>query len=534
MEKQEITLCSHSNCDKPIKHYCNGHNDVFCISCTNTLHFDCNYEAIKSSEELEQVLLPINSLVIGLRQQAEAHDLGNKIDGLEGVMKNVSDEVDGFGKKVKTAIDSSDFMKFGSLFQEGKELKSKILSGAFGMGSDGSNPIYRLLFDLQLLSCSSRARLGGSIDVMKGSKALTKGFYRSITNLHQKTKEENAKEYKTIIEELLKEAKKSDKGEKEAQKFILELQNKVIELEQQLQIEKDKSDGLELDLYTLKTENEKLIKENKELEEKGAALTGESGQILAQNAISDSSSISKKKCEALYEKHVGVKKTFDEVCQLKLKMCNIESQNFINALCEEKVILPKINEIHTAKIDSNCTEIINRYLLNCIPKSIPKIYFNWGWSGKVVHFSSMIEGLSIALPKITKEVMFDTFVIQASDLELIMQKCYQAEKIIFIASKLVTAKEMNFDTNKGSKLKCLSFYRSDYEVSNLSSNFKDHPERLEWIIEALSRSPHKKSLESINIDECPIGVGTVNEMLKKYGMDKIVVRKDGESLPQGL
>ncbi|CAI2365541.1 unnamed protein product [Moneuplotes crassus] len=528
-------LCSYLQCKNPRRYFCTEYKKQVCEECYNILYFDNDKQIIQTSKELELAVDQIFNFVTDLKIRAEASRLTQKIDGLELAFKVIFEEVEAYGMKVRNAIRRDHFTEYEDLIQEASDIKTKILSGAFGCGSDGSNPIFRLFFDLQVLSFSSRSgeckdpvwinRIKRITKKSLHSKASPAANNASIQNENR----EESKQDEEDIQNLPREANQSAENDTRAQDLISAFEEKLRQKEQELQAEKDKSEGYEQDMNVLKTENDKLNKDNNDLVEEVKQLTEELNQKSESNE-----SVNKKEYEALYEKHMGEKKIFDENCQLRLRMTDTKAQNFIKELGDNKIILPNIDESHTGRIDDSSIEIINRYLLNCIPKSFSKIYLNWEWNEYPIQFSSMIEGLSVALPKITKEVLFNTFVIQSSDLELIMQKCYQTEKIIFAYSKLISSERMNFDTGKGSKLKCLSICSSDFNKQGLSSDFQNHPERLEWIIEALSKSAHKTSLEYINIQDCPIEVKTVEDMLKKYGMDTVVVNVSDENMPPYL
>ncbi|CAI2365530.1 unnamed protein product [Moneuplotes crassus] len=528
-------LCSYIQCKNPRRYFCTEYKKQVCEECYNILYFDNDKQIIQTSKELELAADQIFNFVTDLKIRAEASRLTQKIDGLELAFKVIFEEVEAYGMKVRNAIRRDHFTEYEDLIKEASDIKTKILSGAFGCGSDGSNPIFRLFFDLQVLSFSSRSGECKDPVWINRIKRITKKSLHSKPSLAannasiQNENREESKQDKEDIQNLPREASQSAENDTRAQEIISALEEKLRQKEQELQVEKDKSEGFEQDMNILKTNMDKLTQENTDLQEEVKRIIEELDKKPEKPNL-----VNKEKCEDLYHKHMKCKKTFDETCQLQLRMHDPKALMFIKELVMGKIVLPQIYESHTARIGGNVVELINKYLLYCIPEGFKKIYLNWEWLNIPINFSSMQEGLTEALPKVTKEVLFNTFVIQSSDLELIMQKCHQVEKITFSFSKLIPCSDMNFETSKGSKLKFLSIWCSDYHEQGLSSDFKDHPERLEWIIEALSKSSHGKSLEVLHIDECPIDVKTVEDMMKKYGMDDVEVCKGSESLPPCL
>ena len=80
------------------------------------------------------------------------------------------------------------------------------------------------------------------------------------------------------------------------------------------------------------------------------------------------------------------------------------------------------------------------------------------------------------------------------------------------------------DFGQDSKIKYLSFaYTGTYH----ENQWAEHPERLEWILAALSRSGAKETLKTLNVIDCGVAVDSVSKVLEALEMGHVEVVEDG-------
>jgi hypothetical protein len=73
-------------------------------------------------------------------------------------------------------------------------------------------------------------------------------------------------------------------------------------------------------------------------------------------------------------------------------------------------------------------------------------------------------------------------------------------------------------TNNPSKLKILSLYTSGEQYDN---NWKEHPERLEGLLAAMTKTQIKHSLKEIWIQWCGVSQEQVREMVDRHGFTNV-------------
>jgi hypothetical protein len=70
-----------------------------------------------------------------------------------------------------------------------------------------------------------------------------------------------------------------------------------------------------------------------------------------------------------------------------------------------------------------------------------------------------------------------------------------------------------------SKIKQLSLYGCG---SSFENKWEEHPERLEGLLAAISKTSIKDSLETLNVEDCNLNEKQVNEMKESHGFSDIL------------
>ena len=151
IKDSQMLNCVRPECSNERKYYCEDHKERLCDDCRLALHFSCTTPAIGSVGEVIKALALITNLADSLSKNAITCNLASKIDGLEESLKNIAENSADFKERADSAIKSDKFLEFSNLITEGSQIINKILKGGYGKSADGTNPILRLLFDLQVI-----------------------------------------------------------------------------------------------------------------------------------------------------------------------------------------------------------------------------------------------------------------------------------------------------------------------------------------------------------------------------------------------
>ncbi|CAI2364565.1 unnamed protein product [Moneuplotes crassus] len=525
--------CAYDECHNDRKYYCFDHKLRLCSDCCDSLHYNCTVQAIRSKDELWNAVGLLHHFVASLTKKANAYKLMENISGLADCMKHISSLFEAFEQEARIAMKKDQFLKFHLLIEEARKIKSDILGGNFGRVRNyeqGSNPILRLLFDSELVGLTyskigavQKKSIRKSPEFEETVREVTTEFKDHIEaktkkEIQEKTKEIEEKteaKYQKQIQDLQEDNKNSEEKVKAVEKAVTELTNKIKEQQDLIGREQIQKEDFEKELSALmiqhnqlKTQHEDIQKvledRQKELEEKDKDLKHVKGSL----------------CEAMYKDIVGAAKTFDSNAKLEIALGNEKHRKLIEAYAQNKVKLPDIKRVFIKSIKDIPLESLDQFLKHSIPDQLPLLCLNWSWEELLVG-AKVMDGLKDSLLKITKEIFLFYTEFQPLDLEVAFKNSINSERLCIVACKVHTKEKMNFGS-KQAKTTYLSFSCCCGD-SKVTMDWGNHPERFENIIEAISKSPYKNSLQTLNTNKCNLSKSKVEEMLSKYNMSFIKV-----------
>ena len=169
---------------------------------------------------------------------------------------------------------------------------------------------------------------------------------------------------------------------------------------------------------------------------------------------------------------------------------------------------------------------LNSFLNNWTPDRLKLFWLNnsyVGEAGKKADF--YIETLCKTLKAVTSEVYIACFELTSCDLEQIVKASANSERLIFCYCDVSCSVALDFSTSQKYTTKFLSFTNCCAN-SNRKSDFKSNLSAFENIVEAISRSGLKDSLQTIDIRKCELDKVGVQGLFTKHGMKNVSVVDD--------
>ena len=191
-----------------------------------------------------------------------------------------------------------------------------------------------------------------------------------------------------------------------------------------------------------------------------------------------------------------------------------------------KLKLPNIKRINIDNITDSDSEL-NSFLLNWTPNQFELFAMNIiSIKLKGIKADFYLEALCKVLKAVTKEIYIRCMDFSPSDFEQIVKASFNSERLIFRYCDIHCSTVLNFDTASKYNIKFLSF---DYwgDGSLRKSDFKSDSSAFEYIIDAISKSGLKESLQILDIRGCNLDKIEVQKLLSKHGIDNILIIESG-------
>ncbi|CAI2365437.1 unnamed protein product [Moneuplotes crassus] len=516
--------CAYDECQNDRKYYCFDHKLRLCSDCCDSLHYNCTVQAIRSKDELWNAVGLLHHFVASLTKKANAYKLMENISGLANCMKHISGLFEAFEQEARIAMKKDQFLKFHLLIEEARKIKSDIFGGNFGRVGNyepGSNPILKLLFDSELVGLTyskigavQKESIRKSPEFEETVREVTTEFKDHIEAKTKKEIQEKAKEieekteakYQKQIQDLQEDMKSKEKIEK----IVIELTNKIKAQEDLIGREQIQKDDFERELSALTLQHNQLQSQHEDLKNTLDEKQKESDQ--------------REVCEAMHKDTIGETKTYDSNFKLELYLDKENQKQLMEAYARNKIKLPPIKRVFFQNIKNEHLDKIDQFLTHSVPDKLSLLALNHTDS-TLIDGSKIIKGLESSLHKVIKEIWIYYFEFQPSELETIFRSSTNTEKLCIVVCKINTQEKMDFGT-KQTKISYLSFNCSG---SNHGVNWGSNPKDLENIIEAISRSSVKDSLQTLNTRSCKLSVSKVEEMLSTHKLSNIKVIEKGES-----
>ena len=128
-----------------------------------------------------------------------------------------------------------------------------------------------------------------------------------------------------------------------------------------------------------------------------------------------------------------------------------------------------------------------------------------------------------ALLNVTKQVYLSRFYFWEKQLEQIIKSSFNWEILIFDTCWISCSKDLDFNISKKCKIKYLWFKNWGKKNIELSSGWVGSPSMFMKIIEALSKSQLKSSLQIVGIYNSSLNIILVQKWFDEFGMSHVKV-----------
>ena len=173
-----------------------------------------------------------------------------------------------------------------------------------------------------------------------------------------------------------------------------------------------------------------------------------------------------------------------------------------------KLRLPNIRRIRIDHISDGNKEL-NSFLQNWVPSKVDFLLVNYTRNSSTgIKMNFYIDSISKSMKSVSKEIYLDCFEIKEPELEQIIKSASNWERLIFCFSDIHCSKKLDFGGSDKCKLKFLSFDNCGHTaLSQRKTDWKSNPSCFKNIVEAISKSGLRDSLEQVDIE--------YNQTLKK-------------------
>ena len=182
--------------------------------------------------------------------------------------------------------------------------------------------------------------------------------------------------------------------------------------------------------------------------------------------------------------------------------------------------LPNKKSVSFGNIPETNSDLLH-FLKHSAPNKTKIFVFGWGHNSAVTKIDYYLDGLDTALKGVTNEVYTDYWIHSKQSLERVFKASWNSSRLIIEHSKLDWDNEFDFSGPQYNTT-YLSFYAWG---NNYGNNWGANPEKLGRIIKAISMSSMKKSLQTLNVDDCGVSDQKVKEMLSTHGMPNVQLCK---------
>ena len=196
-----------------------------------------------------------------------------------------------------------------------------------------------------------------------------------------------------------------------------------------------------------------------------------------------------------------------------------------------KLKLPNIRKIKIGCISDGNKEL-NSFFQNWVPSKLDLLSVNYICNTSTgIKMDFYIDSISKAIKSVQKEVYLRCFEIKEPELEQIIKSASNWERLIFCFSDIHCSKKLDFGGSAKYKTKFLSFANcGDIDFEERNSDWKSTPSCFKNIVEAISKSGLRDSLEQVDIFwNSTLNKNEVQAMFNELGMSHISVVKTGSS-----
>ena len=205
-----------------------------------------------------------------------------------------------------------------------------------------------------------------------------------------------------------------------------------------------------------------------------------------------------------------------------MDMENSLQNSFLRELEEYKFKLPNIKSIEIRKAYINSCSFQN-FLQYWIPWKLANILIEKQFNKDDSYEDFYIGPIWKALLNVNKQVCLSGFNFNEKQLEQIIKYSFNWEILIFDTWVISCFKYFSFNISKKYKIKYLSFKNWEMGANKIDSDFLWTPSKFMNIIEAISKSQLKSSLQKVVIYNSSLNFILVQKWFDEFGMSHVKV-----------
>ena len=181
-------------------------------------------------------------------------------------------------------------------------------------------------------------------------------------------------------------------------------------------------------------------------------------------------------------------------------MKNAKHKSLLTDFGSSKLRLPNIRKIRIDNISDGNKEL-NSFFQNWVPSKLDLFSFNYySYTRTGIKMDFYIDPISKAMKSVSKEIYLTCFEIKETELEQIIKSSSDWERVILYFSDVHCSKKLDFSVSSKYKVKFFSFIYCGYTgLNNKKTDWKTTPSCFKNIVEAISRSGLKDSLQQVDI-----------------------------------
>ena len=209
-------------------------------------------------------------------------------------------------------------------------------------------------------------------------------------------------------------------------------------------------------------------------------------------------------------------------------MRNAKQKSLLTDLCSSKLRLPNIRKIQIDFISDGNKEL-NSFFQNWVPFKLDLLWINYGRNTSTgIKMDFYIDSFSKRMKSVSKGIYLNSFEIKEPELEKIIKSSSNWERLILRFCDIHCSNKLDFSGSAKCKIKFLSFTSCGSTASKeRKTDWKSTPTCFKNIVEAISKSGLKDSLEQVDIDyNHTLKKDEVQAMFNELGMSHISVVKN--------
>ncbi|CAI2359531.1 unnamed protein product [Moneuplotes crassus] len=485
--------CEHDNCRAPREVFCIKHEKVLCELHRLYHHFECPCEQFITSEQLKNALIPANNSLCQISQYGKAYDsVGYLINNFEADLESLKQEFEEIKQEIRSKIEYDQFLHFTKLKKKCEEFYAKFRS------TDIYSAFKEFMFNKQLEDNTIKE----DIEEESSNKAI-----------------EEKKKFEQVLRKVSREVEQNVRHEVEATRTrdIEELKKQIGEIQQQTEEHKSLSstqtteiDALKTKIEEQKSEIEQLRKAKEKAEEEFKNSLAELTQL--QETLQKEPPLS---CQDIWKKNHCQDMIFDENTKIELFMNQQEDKNFLTELVNHKIKLPDIKRIKLAQ-DKKEDPVVKEFFKHCFPDQVELFCYNLGRASAAsqTKLSYYFDEMKHIIPRVTREIYLFDFDLTKQEFEYIINTC-TASRLTLNYSTLSFPSPPSF-TCLHSSIQYLGLQYCGHVSRN---DWKSTPSKLKDILQAISESGLKDSVQILEVGHCGLSREEVKGVLEEVGLE---------------